>query len=129
MIDEALYQMLSTDAQLANAVGSRIYPLMSPERPTYPLVVYQRMARTPVRAMRSDSALVGHAYQLTAWSRSYTSSRDVGELVRNAVQDKSGTFAGVDVQRVFVDDARAIFDPTSQAFGFIVEVTIWASAS
>jgi len=129
MIEEALYQLLTGNQDILQFFGTRIYPGVAVERPTYPFATYQRTGRTSVHLMQRDSPLAAHAFQFTAWGRSYTESRDGGKRLLAALQDVSGTYANITIQRIFIDDILTTFDGTSQAFGHIVEATVWASAS
>ena len=94
-----LFGRLSGQTAVSQYVGSRVYPLIAPMGTPMPLVVYQR---TAVERPRSLVGNVGNpvvTLQLTTYDTSYTSVKQIARAVRLAVDNWTGTTAGVTIQR------------------------------
>ena len=94
-----LFQRLSGQTAISQYVGSRVYPHMAPLGTPLPLVVYQR---TNVERPRSLTGNVGSplvTLQLTSYATSYTSVKSIARAIRLAVDNWTGTTAGVTIQR------------------------------
>lgn len=94
-----LFQRLTSQTAVSSLVGSRVYPLIAPMGTPLPLVVYQR---TAVERPQSLAGNVGNpvvTLQLTTYGTSYTSVKAIARAVRLAVDNWTGTTAGVTIQR------------------------------
>ena len=94
-----LYQRLTSPTAVSQYIGTRVYPLLAPMGTPMPLVVYQR---TGVDRPRHLGGNVGNpvvTLQLTAYDTSYTSVKQIARAVRLAVDNWTGTTAGVTIQR------------------------------
>ena len=94
-----LYQRLTSQTAVYALVGTRVYPLIAPQGTPMPLVVYQR---TGVDRPQSLAGNVGNpvvTLQLTSYGTSYTSVKSIARAVRLAVDNWTGTTAGVTIQR------------------------------
>ena len=94
-----LYQRLTSQTAVYSLVGTRVYPLIAPQGTPMPLVVYQR---TSVERPQSLAGNVGNpvvTLQLTSYGTSYTSVKSIARAVRLAVDNWTGTTAGVTIQR------------------------------
>lgn len=94
-----LFQRLTSQTAVSSLIGSRVYPLIAPMGTPLPLVVYQR---TAVERPQSLAGNVGNpvvTLQLTTYGTSYTSVKAIARAVRLAVDNWTGTTAGVTIQR------------------------------
>jgi len=94
-----LYGRLTADTAVSSLIGTRVYPLIAPMGATLPLVIYQR---TGVDRPRSLTGNVGNpvvTLQLTSYGTSYTAVKSIARAVRLAVDNWTGTTAGVTIQR------------------------------
>lgn len=94
-----LYQRLTSQTAVSSLIGSRVFPLLAPTGTPLPLVVYQR---TSVERPQSLTGNVGNpvvTLQLTTYGTSYTSVKTIARAVRLAVDNWTGTTAGVTIQR------------------------------
>lgn len=126
VIEEALYTRLSTFAGLSALVGTRVYPAMAPQQPTFPLCTFQRISSMRVHAMGADVGLANPVVQVTAWGRTYTESANVAGQVRAALQDYAATVGGVEIQRIFIDNETDLgFDREGGAWGRAIDFSVW----
>jgi len=94
-----IFQRLTSQTAVSSLVGTRVFPLMAPMATPLPLVVYQR---TGVDRPRSLAGNVGNpvvTLQLTSYDTSYTNVKAIARAVWLALDNWTGTTAGVTIQR------------------------------
>ena len=103
MIGDAIFQRLNGFAGLSALVSGRIYPARPPQNATRPYVVYHEQAPIDLAPEINESGdLVQSRFQIDAWAETASAAKAVGQQVRLALRDFSGTAAGVRI-----DDIRA----------------------
>lgn len=83
-IAENLFNTLKTITQ----IDSRIYPLVLPQKPTYPAIVYQRVSSLDIGTIEGTESLDMGRFQIKVFSKSYKESVAIAELVKSAMQGK-----------------------------------------
>lgn len=130
MIENAIYQRLSQFAGLYALIGGASTPRVTPHLLTqdtiYPAVTYFIVAAPRETAMGSDPGIVHGRVQVDAWGATYSSTRDVKEQVRAALQRFRGTLDGTQILDCFLQDDRD--EPDELVNGIIVRrrLTEWA---
>lgn len=128
-IEEALYAHLKSYTGLTNLVGTRIYPLVLPQNPTLPAIIYQKISRVGGRALSSPSPRYVRArFQISCWGASYGSVKDVAEQVKAALQDYHGVMGGtggVTVLDADVANEQDIYEPEVGIYHLPVDVFIY----
>lgn len=132
-----LYQRLTSQTNVSQYIGGRVYPLIAPQGTPLPLVVYQR---TAVERPQSLAGNVGNpvvTLQLTSYGTSYTSVKNIARAVRLTIDGWTGTTAGVTIQRTTLtseadgvdmpaDDQMLPYYSVQQTFEFrIDEALAW----
>lgn len=129
-ITEAIVAILKAHSGLSALVSGRIFADSVPQGAIYPAVSYQRVSPGPrSSAMGKDSGLVRPRYQLTAWAQepnARSAADAVATQIRLALQRTSGTFAGVEVQEIFIEGDTALHEPGTQVKGTAVDALVWA---
>lgn len=89
-IDESLVQMLSADADISLAVGSRIYAVQAPQGTTLPCIVYQResLGRGPYMHMQGMTGITRVTFTVSAVGESLLEVRNLARAIRTALQFK-----------------------------------------
>jgi len=100
-------------------VANRIYPLLLPQSPTFPAVVYLRVSGLRVQSHDGDSALQHPRFQFSCWAETYTEALAVAEQVRTALQ--GATTAGVGIY----ETAHDFYDAETGWYHIPVDITIW----
>lgn len=87
-IDESLVQLLSADAGIALAVGSRIYAVQAPQGTTLPCIVYQResLGRGPYMHMQGMTGITRVTFTVSAVGESLLEVRNLARAIRTALQ-------------------------------------------
>lgn len=121
-----IYNRLSAYTGLTALVGLRIYPVVAPDSPEYPLVTYTLIA--PNKAM-SGNGTTGNgtnaSYQFSAWGSTYTSARAVAAQLVAALEDYSGTSDSTTIQHSFYDSENESFEPTTKKYAVMIDFQIW----
>lgn len=89
-IDESLVQLLSADADISLAVGSRIYAVQAPQGTTLPCIVYQResLGRGPYMHMQGMTGITRVTFTVSAVGESLLEVRNLARAIRVALQFK-----------------------------------------
>ena len=110
-VEAAVYSILSSDSAVDTLVDGRVYPKRLPQSPTLPAVTYFRVGAQRSSVMGNDTGIVRKRIQVSSWGKTYAAVNELAEAVRNAMQRKRGTFAGVEIIDIFVDgDASEMFE-------------------
>ena len=100
-------------------VASRVYPLLLPQSPTLPAIVYLKVSGMRVQSHNGDSALQHPRFQFSCWAETYTEALAVAEQVRMALQGL--TAAGVGIY----ETAHDFYDTDTGWYHAPVDITIW----
>lgn len=117
MIEDALYSRLSGFGAISSLVAARIYPVMLPQNPTYPAVVYSFVSGAPVSAMGADVGFTRKRTRVAAWSKTYLEMTQLADAIRQCLERWRGTVNGVVIQDTYVDNASLdLYDDISRVY-------------
>ena len=117
MLEVGLYAFLAADSGLSALVGTRIYPLLLPQEPTLPAVVYQRISTNPLgHSNDGPDHLVRVRMQFRCHAATLLAAKGVADAVRAALDGYSGTMGTVDVKGVFRVDEGDDDEPETATF-------------
>lgn len=125
-IQNHIYTRLSTYAGLTALVGTRIYPVVAPESPAYPLVIFDLIA--PNKPKTSGGTSGNHIealYQVSCWADTYASARAVAAQIVAALEDYAGTSDSTTIQMCYYESEREDFEPTTKKYSIPIDFTIW----
>lgn len=95
MIGKAIYNILSTDADLTAAVGAKIYPVVAPQTAEPVFVVYNQISSNSIRTKDDPFPMTNYLVQVDTYSESALEAAEVNELVKKALSRKTGEFANI----------------------------------
>lgn len=128
-LEQAVQARLAGYAGLASLVAARIYPLVLPQKPTYPTVTYQRITSARASAMGSDPGVASVTIQVDAWGSTYANARAVAAQVRAALQRWRGTQAisggSVEVLDSFIESDQDIYEEETATYRVRMDFLIW----
>lgn len=89
-IDESLVQLLSAEADIAMAIGGRIYAVHAPQGTMLPCIVYQRetLNRGPYMHMQGMTGITRVTFTVSAIGESLVQVRNLARAIRAALQFK-----------------------------------------
>ena len=127
-IEEEIRARLNTFAGVSALVSGRIYPIHLPQNPTYPCVVYTRIANEHFNNLDGSAGLSSPFIQVDAWADDPMEARDIGEQIRLALQGYSGSLAsGVTIHGISLDSDREGFEYEVGTYRHSADYTVWHS--
>ena len=110
MIESALYELLSNDTAVAAIVGTRIYPLVAPQRKpaTFPAtaktyITYQRISGVRNMPLNGVNGFVVARYQVNAFAYNFEVADLLGESIGLKLHGYHGDAGGHRIQRIWLD--------------------------
>jgi len=86
MLENKIYQHLSTVSGVSTHIAARIYPLKLPQNPTIPAITYQRIDTRRFYTLNGDNG-AGEIprMQIDIWSTSYEQGRSIATAIKTAM--------------------------------------------
>lgn len=125
-IEQAIVELLEADTQLAELVGTRIWPGEAPQGESKPHVIY-----TVVGESRDvEGSLVDASVELDAASVHYSVAKQIAERLRLVLHQKQTESAGTPLRGGFLNDRSHSIDPPQDGRGQGVhhitsDFTVW----
>ena len=120
MITATFRTLLLSDSDLAELVGTRIYPMSAPDTSLTPLILYQRITETH----DSDTGLSQTRIQTDCYADTYDDVSELAETVKNAAMHRTFIGSRETIVNVTFVNAVDFRDPEArlyrQALDFIV---------
>lgn len=107
-IGKVINALLNADTNLSEMIGNRVFPIVSKEGTQYPFVVYRRNSVTPTYCkdgLASETASV----DVVIASNTYTSSIEVADRVRAAIDKRACVFQDTTVTNIEMTTAEEDF--------------------
>lgn len=123
MIEEDLYSHLSTCAGLTALVGTRVYPLMAPQKVTPPYCVYFKVSSVREYSHGGFSGLQRSRIQISCYGKTYPSVKAVAVQVIAAIESWQGV--NVSVQSALPEDEIDIYHDESELFHTAIDFFAW----
>lgn len=124
-IGEVIYSKLTGYAGLAALVGTRVYPIQLPQRPTLPAITYQRISTLPIQDRDDAHArLERPRFQFDCWAISHAGARAVAQEMRSALASfaqASNPRIDVALMQNEIDD----YEPDIGRWRVILDAFIW----
>ncbi len=98
-------------------VSNRCYPLVMPQNPTYPAIVYSRISSNPENVLEGGSTIDQVRIQIDCYATTYGSAKSLAEQVRTAMEQAS--FKGT-LQFDFDD-----YEPDVKVYRVVQDYYIW----
>lgn len=128
MIEDAIYTHLAANAGVAALVGTRIYPILMPESPTYPAVVYRFLSEITYPAMGADTGITHRRMQVDCWADTRTGAQQLGDAVTSALSRFMGTVSytggSTVISDIYRDGVMDLFDEHSRRFQRAVDFIV-----
>lgn len=84
-IESGLFDVLKT----IPSVGSRVYPLILPQNPTYPAIVYQRISSFDTGTIDGTESLDMARFQIKAYARTFQEVITVRDAIKAIMSCKA----------------------------------------
>lgn len=80
MIEEDIFNALK------GLVSNRCYPLLMPENPSYPSIIYTRISSTPENTLNGGATIDLVRFQIDSYAETYSAARTLATSVRTAME-------------------------------------------
>jgi hypothetical protein len=130
MIEVALFDFLSGNAGVAALVGTRVFPLVVPQRSAqatlrHPCLVYARLDVRRQQKFCETDGLVRSLFQLDCYAPTYAESTAVASVTRAALIDFRGMMGAVRVRAVFLDSQGDLVEPDPGLYRVVQRFILW----
>lgn len=127
--EKVVYERLTTHAGVSGLVGTRVYPLVLPQNPTYPCIMYQRVSSSRVQGVHSDPGMAQVTVRIVCLDHEYNDVKALAEQVRLALErygsSIAGTLiAGVNVYDILMGSEADAYEEDLDVFSHSLEFTI-----
>lgn len=96
MIEEVLRSKLLAASAVAALVGSRVYPVVLPQAPTWPSITYQRVSTTDSHRHEETARTPVEAWiQFDCWADTARGARQLALVVKAAINGKRWLAEGI----------------------------------
>lgn len=104
-VGKAIYNILSNDAPVAALLTEsgkvKVFPVLMPERYSYPVAVYSVVSNTPHGTKTGVSRFDQVRVQIDCYGRVYEDTGELAQAVRAALDRKApGTYGGITVKGI-----------------------------
>jgi hypothetical protein len=117
MIENYIFQHLSTSTAINNYVGARIYPLIAPQNPTYPFIIYQRIGTIPAYALDGFGSLSNVSMQFDCYATNYGTIRSLSSALHTVMQ--AATFKSI------LNNDMDFAEPELDSYRVTQDYSIW----
>lgn len=108
-IGPGLYTYLQSKAAITAVVGTRVYPMRSPQGSSnYPCISYQTISSRSTYSHSGDNQLRFERVQINCFARTAKAAKDLAELVRLSLSGYAGLMGSTAVQSCFLENERDI---------------------
>lgn len=121
VIESAIRAALLADSTVAGLIGDRVYPLVLPQNPTLPAIVYQRIASPPDLSNDGPAGPLRTRLQLTLWASTWSGSRAIAAAVKAVLHGYSGSADGQDVLLVAEANETDGYESETKLFRVIAD--------
>jgi len=118
-----LVAFVLADAAIAALIGTRIYPGgLLPQNPALPAITYRLISGNWIQTATGAAGLAGPRIQIDCWAKTYAGADALFELVRLGINGKGD---GGNIQGVFLEGNRDVFDPVLGVRGRSADAFVW----
>lgn len=119
MLESKIYTVLSQNANIANRVNARIYPLVMPQDPILPAITYQRLSAGFVNDLSGYSVLENPHITINSWATDYATVKAMADEVHTAMNSAATAF------RAMLSNELDIYDGDLNLFAVSQDFSCW----
>jgi len=124
VIEEAIRNKLLNDANVSALVGTRIYTNEIPQKPTYPVILYEQINSERDFTMQGPSGIVTTSIQIRAYDSNYSGVKDLTTKIRQVLNGLTETILGVNIFGIFLQNESDEYDEDLEINSTILDYSI-----
>ena len=113
----AIYDILSNDSDVSALVSTRIFPNVAKNATTFPFIIYDVESESPEDSKDGVATLDVDSVMVSVYSKTYSEASDLARKIRTALDRKSGSYGGIDVQSIQYNNYNDLFDDNTSDEG------------
>lgn len=131
--EAVIYNVLKDNANVAALVVAngvnRIYPVILPQEPIYPAILYKAVSSERIQGVHSDPGYARVRVQVTCIARAFDDALDLAEKARIALERHGSavtgtTIAGVTVYDIFMGSEAQTYEPEIECYAIATDYTV-----
>lgn len=126
-IEDFIHHRLSTDADIAAVVGSRVYRVKMPDNPTLPALTFQTLTGTADETTDGPSGLLMPVIGIDCWATTAGAAQALAVLVKAALHPFRGEYSGVTIHSVQEWSYVDLYDPDTEIYHVATSCRVWYS--
>ena len=116
MIEEGLHALILADTATQSLIAGRLYPVIWPDVPTFPLCTFQRASTSTQSVLSGPLSLQTCRVQYDAWSQRYSDVKALFAAIDNVLNGYAGTLPnGTRVVDITLDSSLDLYDSVALA--------------
>ena len=128
MIANNLYTYLIAQLGITSVISTRIYPLILPQKPIYPAITYHDDDSNYIESFDGQTGLTRATFQLDGWATTYAGATIVGDAIKAALKNISGSFGGIIIQKcAILSGPISVYEDSVEAYRQTYIFSIWHS--
>ena len=124
-IQDGIYAFLIADAGVSAIVGTRVYPILMPQNPTFELITYQKISGVRGKQLSGTTGYARPVIQIDCWAESFLTAQTLADAVRSAVDGYSGLMGSDVVDRAQIMNEMDLYENETQIFRVSQDYEIW----
>ena len=113
----AIYNILITDVDVSNVVVRRVFPNVAKNGTTFPFIIYDVESESPTDTKDGVSKLDEDFVMVSCYCKTYSEASDLAQKIRTALDRKTGTFGGIEIQSIQYNGYNDLFDDNTSDEG------------
>lgn len=113
---EPIRARLLASGAIAAIVGTRVYPLRLPAKPTLPAIVVTRISGVRATHLHGQASLARPRIQVDCWAQKSDDASALGALCRQQLDSYSGQYADVTVSPPTTVTIQTVFENENDLF-------------
>lgn len=113
----AIYNILTTNVDVGSMVSRRVFPNVAKNGTEFPFIIYDVESESPTQDKDGVSTLDEDFVMVSCYSKTYSEASDLAQKIRTALDRKTGTFGGIEIQSIQYNGYNDLFDDNTSDEG------------
>lgn len=110
LAEGSLVTFLLADGTVSGLVAARMYPILLPQEPSYPAIVYSLASSTRLHALDGPPGRASHRVQIDCYAETYKEAHQLAAAVRQRLDGYAGLMGSTEVGYVSLDNEQDLYD-------------------
>lgn len=105
--NQAIYERLIADTEVAALIATRIYPQAAPQNAEKPYVTYRVVAAVDSENLEGSDGLTMRRYEFTSYAELYDDARSIVAAIKDSLQAFQGMMGSCEIDSIQFSDGDA----------------------